>query len=118
MRVKSLALVCVSLMTNLVEGGKFYKECLSLTEDPVGNPNVNDRSITNDIELVKLNSRMRMSSVRTCTNENGGVTGLALRLKEPGAEEETELQFLGYEGVYCDQLALRGQLTRMEASLT
>ena len=117
MSVKSLSLTCALLMANSVQGGLFYKECLSHTEDPVGNPNVNDRSITNDIELVKLNSKMRMSSVRTCTNEKGGVTGLALRLQEP-EEEELELQFLGYEGVLCDELTLRGQLTRMEASLT
>ena len=94
MKLYSLTLAISLFMANSVRGARFYKECLSLTEDPVGNPNVNDRSITNDIELVqdKFNSRMRMSSVKTCTKDSGGVTGVALILKDPVTEKEIELQ--------------------------
>ena len=66
-----------------------------------------------------------MSSIKTCFVEKADdqgevekhVTGVAIRLKDPDAEEEIELQQLGYDGQICDDLKLRGQLTRIEASL-
>lgn len=102
MKVKSIALVTAGLFTSQAGAAPFYKECLSYATNPVGNPNINDRSITNDIELVQssFNSKMRMSSIKTCFVEKADdqgevekhVTGVAIRLKDPDAEQEIELQ--------------------------
>ena len=69
--MKLLLIIRSALLLNAATAARFYKECLELSPNPVGNPNVNDRAVTNDIELItkKFNSDMRIVSVLTCLDK-------------------------------------------------
>ena len=76
--MRLLQIVLGAILHHSANAARFYKECLELSPNPVGNPNVNDRAITNDIELItsKFNSKMRLYQTTTCFDKNLEVTGV------------------------------------------
>ena len=60
--MKILQIILGAILSQTSAAAPFDKSCLRLSENAVGNPNVNDRTITNDVEILKteVDSKMRM----------------------------------------------------------
>ena len=69
--MKLLSILIGAFLLQATDAARFHKDCLELDATPVGNENVNDRSITNDIQLItkKFNSKMRVYSAKTCVDK-------------------------------------------------
>ena len=120
MKFLQIALGAFVIIANAVP---FDKNCLYLSGVTVGNPNINDRSLTNKIQLSKgeSNSNMRIDSFLTCTDDFGEVTGVQMRIRDPSDPEEensVDLTMLGYEGNDCERLTLKGGVNKVEASVS
>jgi len=73
-----LQIVIGTLLVMNAHAKRFSKDCLLLSEKTLGNENVNDRSISNDVQLItdEANSSMRMHQITTCMDEESEVTGI------------------------------------------
>ena len=60
--MKILQIILAAILSQTSTAAPFDKSCLRLSENTAGNPNVNDRTITNDVEILKteVDSKMRM----------------------------------------------------------
>ena len=124
--MRFLQIILGTIITQIVALGTFHKDCMTLSPNTVGNPSLNDRSITNDVELIKngVDSNMRVRGVKTCTDKDGEVTGIQLLLRDAGKDEEEDdtdlikLKLLGSDGKQCDELTFKGPLEKIEGSVT
>ena len=115
--------IALGALVAMVNAAPFDENCLYLSDKTVGNPNINDRSISDKVQLSKAgtDSRMRLHSFLTCTDEAGEVTGVQMRLGLAGAsadDEGVDLAMLGYEGGDCERLTLTKGVNKVEASIS
>ena len=115
--------IALGALVAMVNAAPFDENCLYLSDVTVGNPNINDRSLSDKVQLSKAgtDSRMRAHSFLTCTDAAGEVTGVQMRLGLPDATDEDEgvdLAMLGYEGVGCERLTLSKGVNKIQASVT
>ena len=76
--MKFLRIALGATLGLIVNAVPFDENCLYLSDVTVGNPNINDRGISDKIQLTKAesDSKMRVHSFLTCTDEAGEVTGV------------------------------------------
>jgi len=74
--MKLLQIAIGAFIYAIAKAAPFDKNCLYLSETTVGNPNINDRKISNDVQLKKIDSKMRIGKIITCTDEADEVTGV------------------------------------------